>query len=79
MDPFYKYQNFLKRLRISLIIVHNVKQHRTTPRKAFYKRFKEGNMGFLNLFSVQFLEFLVDPYYEPLARFMIRANLILRV
>ena len=46
MDPFYKQQNFLKCLHTSLIIVHNVKQHGMTSRKAFYKKLKKGKAGF---------------------------------
>ena len=36
-----------------------------TSRKAFYKKLKVGKAGYLNLV------FLVNPYYEPLAWFMI--------
>ena len=64
----YKQQNFLKHLHTSLIIVHRYKQHGVTPRKAFYKRLKEGKAIY---FERSFPNFPVDPYYEPLVQFMI--------
>ena len=46
LDPFYKHQNFLKRLCTSFIIVHRYKQHGMTLMKAFYNKLKEDRVGF---------------------------------
>ena len=52
-------------------MLHNVKQLRMTPRKAFYKKLKEVKVDFQIYFTCSFQNFPVNPYYEPLVWFII--------
>ena len=65
-----------------LIIAGAPKQHKRMPQKVFHANIKALGyfLGMVCVHSIRgFPEFPVDPYYEPLAWFMISKNQVLQI